>query len=141
MIDAEDLAYDRRVERIADEYDHGCHERHAADYDVCRGCDEWAPRADVVDGLCPCCAELAAEVAANPFPPTPDPAVDLASPSVDGAGAGVGSPPTGLTPSDRIARDVVRLLAHPLTSAAARVAVVGVSVVGWSYFFAVAVLP
>lgn len=138
MIDAEDLAYDRRVERIADEYDHGCHERHAADYDVCRGCDEWALRADVVDGLCPCCAELAAEVAANPFPPTPDP-VEL-SPLRNGPGAGVGSLPTGAS-MDRIIRLVSRFLAHPLTTAAARVAVVGISLAAWSYWSALVVLP
>ena len=126
MIDAEDLAYDRRVERIADEYDHGCHERHAADYDVCRGCDEWAPRADVVDGLCPCCAELAAEVAANPFPPTPAHGVCSPLPSFDGPG--VGSPPSGAS-LDRTTRLVGHFLAHPATGVVLGAALVVLSTV------------
>ena len=117
---------------------------------VCDTCSEWVHvrdlDPDVCPNTCPDCLrrmddELTAFLDAHPFPPTPATAVDLASLSVDGAGAGVGSSPAGPTLSDRITRDVVRLLSHPLTSAAARVAVVGVSVVGWSYFFAVAVLP
>jgi hypothetical protein len=41
----------------------------------------------------------------------------------------------------RIIRLVERFLAHPLTQASARIALVGVCVVGWSFFFAVSILP
>ena len=49
----------------------------------------------------------------DPFPPTPAPLAPL--PLSDEPGAGVGSPPTGPTLTDRITRDVVRALAHPAT--------------------------
>lgn len=73
-----------------------------------------------------------------PIPPTSDPVATV--PPDAQAVSGVGSPPPRAF-SERTIRLVSRFLAHPLTQASYRVALVGVCVVGWAFFFAVAVLP
>jgi len=73
----------------------------------------------------------------NPSPPTPD---SMQPDPLRLVAPGVGSS-SRRTPSERITRLVVRFLAHPLTTSAARVVVVGLALALWGRFFALAVLP
>ena len=116
-------------------------DREPVTHDVCCVCSEWALTAEMCAGMCPDCLRRDDEAMSEflrdtPFPPSPD-----GTPALLGSVASSGLGPSASDAVARIARAAAGVMSRPLVSAVARVAIVGIAVAGWSYFFALAVLP